>query len=400
MGCIGSHPALKQSATPRLLIGKRRRLAAAAGLLPTPLSPRHGRRRGRRPGLESFDDGVCRGEAVGGVLRHHRLDHAAELTAEMAGQFTNRGRLVREMPLHLFAAGAPREWHLAGDGEVERAAEGVDVGRGADVVGHPDLLGSDVVHRANHPPEPARFLLELRAGQTEIEHLDASIRHHEQVARLDVAVDEPLLMGIGEAAGRLRDHRGRQRLIERPVLEHLPLEVEPRDQFRDEIVDHRVVAGVVGPDEVLVVEPAEHPHLPAEGGLAFRRRLGPWKHLDRHLAAHHRVLGPKDLPHPAAGDLAEHGVLPEPEPPPAGQDFPGLKGGEQFLGHELVGDGLIPVRPAGRVWIEDAPEGGFGGRQLAFVDQAAGERRLPEAGWIAAGRLIGRNGRAGGEFFG
>ena len=139
-----------------------------------------------------------------------------------------------------------------------------------------------------------------------------------------------------------------------------------------------------------MVEPAEHPHLTAECRLALGGRLRAGQHLDGHLPAHHGVLRPKYLPHAPPSHLVENGVLAEAKPPPAGQDLAGLKGREQFVLHEPVGHGLIPLRGRGDRLVEHLRGRRLGRGYLRLIQQAARQRRFPEAGPLTTG-LFGRS---------
>ena len=123
----------------------------------------------------------------------------------MRGELADVQWQLGEMPLHLFPPGAPRKRHLTRHDEVEGAAERVDVGRRADIIGSADLLGGDVVHRADDPPEPRLLLLDLRARQADVEHLDPALGQHQDVAWFDIAVNQPVLVGVGQAPGSLGD---------------------------------------------------------------------------------------------------------------------------------------------------------------------------------------------------
>jgi len=72
-------------------------------------------------------------------------------------------------------------------------------------------------------------------GQTKVQHLDRAVGCDLDVARLEVAVNEPLFLGSLE---RFADLPGdRQRLVHRysALLEPVG-QREPFDEFRDEVV--------------------------------------------------------------------------------------------------------------------------------------------------------------------
>ena len=278
------------------------------------------------------------------------------------------------MPAGLFLARAPGKRHLSHEGIVERAPESVDVGGRPSLVGRANLLGSHVVHRADHPPEACRFLLHDAAGQAEIEHLHPTVGRDEQVARLHVAMHEALVVGVCQPAGGLHDDRRSRDIVQHAIPSHLLSQVEPVNQLGDEVIHLAVVPGIERPHEVVVIEPAEQADLAPEGGFRLGRRLLARQHLDGHLAAHHHVLR---LEHPAHAPLAdgiEDLVLAEGELAAADEHLLGLKRREQALGDEQVGQRPIVrhIAPLGR----PRTHFGLGGIHLGGRHEAAGQRRF------------------------
>jgi hypothetical protein len=76
------------------------------------------------------------------------------------------------------------------------------------------LLGRHVLQRADHAALRARgFAGILDAGDAEVGELDAPARLDQQVGRLDVAVDDALLVRVVERAEQVADDL--QRLLQR-----------------------------------------------------------------------------------------------------------------------------------------------------------------------------------------
>ena len=97
------------------------------------------------------------------------------------------------------------ERRRAGQQFVEQHAERIDVGARVDVqAAHLGLLGAHVQRRADHLREVGvdRALGQLlvdRFGHAEVDDLGhrlAVVRRDQHVRRLDVAVDDPFLMGV------------------------------------------------------------------------------------------------------------------------------------------------------------------------------------------------------------
>ena len=128
------------------------------------------------------------------------------------------GRIVMEDRAHQVCCGGAFERAAAGEHLVEDRAEGEDVGAVIDVL-RAHLLGRHVRDGAHHRAGRGGHLLRRRVGiavrrgelgQTEVEDLDSSVFADEKVLRLEVAMDDALLVRGRES---VRDLDG--------VVEHL-----------------------------------------------------------------------------------------------------------------------------------------------------------------------------------
>ncbi len=206
-----------------------------------------------------------------------------------------------------WAVGPGERW-LARDHLVDHAAERVDVSSPVDVGGSAGLLGTHVLRRADRQAGPGDRLLVAshRPGDPEVGHHGVPIGDQD-VGRLDVAVDEASLVGIGQRLGHLAPeakglaHRelllaGKTRR-KRLALDYRHHVVE--DPLRRARIVHGEDVGVaqLGSDLHLAQEP-----LGAEGLGQLRTH-----HLDRHLPLVLEVLGQVDRGHPA---FPEHVVDP------------------------------------------------------------------------------------------
>src|SRR5262249_40372931 len=93
------------------------------------------------------------------------------------------------------------EGHAAGEQLVEDHPQGVDVGGGADGVGAP-LLGGHVVRRADDGPAGPRLGGGEEDGQAEVGGGRLAGAGEQDVLGLEVAVDDPLVVGLGEGQGQ------------------------------------------------------------------------------------------------------------------------------------------------------------------------------------------------------
>ena len=126
-------------------------------------------------------------------------------------------------------------------------------------------------------------------GEAEIDHLHAPVRGEQEIARLDVAMDEvSVVRGLKAGRGLSRPLAGtRDRL--RSVIVNEVLDVAARDELEHQVMHGRFARAGRGQDsrvecrhEVRVVERCQRPHLGTEsanelGGDVFVDR----QHLDR-----------------------------------------------------------------------------------------------------------------------
>ena len=168
---------------------------------------------GRRDRLEDEGEVPRRLKTLAGNL----LDAAPEHLLERGKpQRRAQGRqLFPEDGGHGLGRRFPRESALRGEELVDDDPEAEDVGAVVDVV-TADLLGRHVGGR----PEDDAGLREHRRrgravgrgllGEAEVQDLETAVRRDEQVLGLEVAVDDPLLVGGGEALREL------DRVVDRP----------------------------------------------------------------------------------------------------------------------------------------------------------------------------------------
>ena len=94
------------------------------------------------------------------------------------------------------------------------------------------------------------FVVVEEAGQAEVEDLDDAGAVHEQVGRLDVAVDQAGLVGVLQAEGGLMDVVGGANRVKRAAALDQVLEADAVDVLHDEEVEFAVPVHVVGADDV------------------------------------------------------------------------------------------------------------------------------------------------------
>ena len=202
----------------------------------------------------------------------------------------------------------PARQHL-----VEDHAGGVDVGAGVDRLAE-RLLGREVLGRAEDDAGlgqrlPAALGLG-HLGDAEVEDLDhvalaVALDQHD-VLRLEIAVHDAGRVRVVEPAEDLALDRQRALDGHRTGGDRRP-QRGPGQELHGEKERPVTGAAKVGRgDDVGVVEPAGRFGLALEpaGELLLARQLRQ-EDLDRQIAAHHRVLGAVDGPHPADADAAD-----------------------------------------------------------------------------------------------
>ena len=92
----------------------------------------------------------------------------------------------------------------AGQQFVQHDAQRVDIGPDVEVIHHPvELLGAHVLQRAHDASVASQHRGERRvllhaSGDTEVDDLRLAGRAHQNIARLQVAVDDSLVMAVGD----------------------------------------------------------------------------------------------------------------------------------------------------------------------------------------------------------
>jgi hypothetical protein len=148
--------------------------------------------------------------------------------------------------------------------------------------------------------------------EPEVQHLDQPARGQHHVPGLEIAVDDPALVGGLE---RFRDlgtdveRLGRlERPARQPLAQRLPFHPLQHERERSALV----LFEAVDDGDVGVVERGEGERLAPEAHQAFGILRQPARqHLERHLAAQALVASERDFAHSARAKRAEQRVVPE-----------------------------------------------------------------------------------------
>ncbi len=239
---------------------------------------------GRILGVQPLDD---LGEPLGG-LRVQLADRRGVAVADAADDLD--GRLAAERR----AAGRHRVEHAPQAEQVRAAVERLA----------PGLLRGHVRRRAGQGAVLRHPRVVDGARQAEIGDLHPCqlVLEHD-VRRLDVAVDQPLRVGRGQARGDLHPDAQQLLQLERAELVDPLLERDPGDELHDQEGPAAPLADGMDRDDVRVAD--RRGRLRLAGEPPTRGRVGRplrGQHLDRHVSVQRRVLTLVDDPHPAPAD--------------------------------------------------------------------------------------------------
>ena len=268
---------------------------------------RHAERRGE---LRDARLAVARG--LGQRPGEHRPDGLRNRPCHTARQ----GRLLGEMLGHDGMDGRAGERRHAGQHLVHHARQRVEIGARVEVAGAARLLGTHVRRRADDDAG-AGELRRLRVGRPrdpEVRHQRAAVRREQDVLRLHVPVDHPVLVGVVQAARHVA--RDAERVFPRkrthpaqPLPQRLALDVrhgEPEDRIAGR--GGGDLARVVDRDHMRMLQPGGEHDLAEEPVAAERGRQLRAQHLERDRAVVAEVPREPDGGHATVPELALDGV--------------------------------------------------------------------------------------------
>ena len=189
-------------------------------------------------------------------------------------------------------------------------AHGVDVGAGVDAPARP-LLGSHVVRRSQKRTgvgHRQRLAVDDVPGEPEVGDLDAIVKKQD-VARLDVAVNDSAFVSLHQAAGDAgHDRKGFRHIEPRFFLEQL-IQAFTGDEFEHEVGDAVILVVFEQVDDVGIVGLGQQPGFLAKAP-ENRRVLGLFapQDLDGDDGTVGRVEGAIDDSLPAFAQLLEQAI--------------------------------------------------------------------------------------------
>ncbi len=295
--------------------GRRDRQGPAADRPPNfteePLTPSQNGLAGR----ESFQilrQGHGRCVAVAQVLGHRFQADGFQVPVRVRRQLPRRRRRIGlNLPQH-FAAGA-LEGRTTAQQVVQHGAQGVDIRGGAHLLDSARGLFRGHVRGRAHDLAVLRQLAALAAqffGQAEIhQHRLAGFGVDHDVGRLDVAVQDAVLVGIRDGANESGQHFRSLACVRtpglRPFRQRLALDIRHAD-----IRPLADLPDFVDGADIGMPQLGRRTSFAQESLLILVVRPGSRaRQFDGHHAVQLRVPGPQDDPHPAAAQDAEELVI-------------------------------------------------------------------------------------------
>ena len=208
--------------------------------------------------------------AVGRAKPGRLQTDAFQLRRDRLVERARRRRLARRDALHHLLARRRLERAATGQQLVKDHAKAVDIRTRVNAMAFiPRLLGAHVGDGADEGGASAHVLLPQR--QAEIDEHGTAARYEEDVARLDVAVDEAALVCVLQRQGDVLDNF--DRLVQRHAsLANAAAQIDAIDQLRD---DETLPGGgstdVIDGDDAGMIEPGEDAGLFEEGLVRARR---------------------------------------------------------------------------------------------------------------------------------
>ena len=199
-------------------------------------------------GVEDIAELVGGLEAIGCVFLHALEDDALQRGVHAGVDLRGRnGQLVDLLEGDGDGVVAVKG-NAAGGALVHHHAQRVDVAGGAQVLAT-RLLGRDVVGGAQHVVVLGEVAV-LGTRDAEVHYLDVAVGQHHDVLRLDVAMDDLMLVGHRERPADLGADLGDLLGVEGPVAADAALEVGAAQVLHDDVVRVAVLTPVVHADDI------------------------------------------------------------------------------------------------------------------------------------------------------
>jgi hypothetical protein len=240
------------------------------------------------------------------------VDQVDEAAGDRRAQATEVGRVPLQPGERGVGVGLAEERDPAGEALVQHEAQRVEVGSPVETA-TAHLLRGEVFGRPHHDVVAGQVVPGAvePLGDAEVGEQDAAVRGDEDVPRLDVAVDEPGVVGGVEGRRHARADVDRQLGAEAGLHVEQLAQALAVDELHDDGLAALILEDVVDGDDVGVGQPGDRDRLAAEAlghdRVRGQARLEP---LEGHLAVERHVGGEPHLGHPALGQSPLEPVAP------------------------------------------------------------------------------------------
>jgi hypothetical protein len=247
---------------------------------------------------------------VGRVFAQALQANGREIARQSRLELTRRDRVGRANLLERLERRCGQKGRPARQHFVEDRAQGVDISRGPDFSRFSlAMLGRHVAGRADdHAARGlARSTVLVRLlGQAEVADLGDAVDGEKYVRWFQVAMDDPLAVGVLDGQGERRDHpgghRGRRRLMHQPPVQAFATHI-----FLDDERSALVAPGAENLDDIGVLEPGQGRRFDQQPG-SLRRGAGELRpeKLEGDPAAEIELLGQVDHAHAAPAAFSQN----------------------------------------------------------------------------------------------
>ena len=187
-------------------------------------------------------------EAVCRVLLHALEDDALKVGVDTGVDLARRNRQLVDLLECDRDSVVTVKGNAAGGALVHHDAQRVDIRGGAEVL-TAGLLGADVVGGSQHVVV-LREVAVLGARDAKVHHLDVAVGQHHDVLRLNVAVDDLVLVGDRKRGADLRADLGDLLGVEGAVALDAALKVGAAQVLHDDVIGVAVLAPIVDAHDI------------------------------------------------------------------------------------------------------------------------------------------------------
>ena len=221
-------------------------------------------------------------------------------------------RLLEPLFVQHFGKRLAAKHRPAGQQRVQQGAETIQVAAGVDRLPL-GLLRRHVFGRPHHVAGGRETRIAEQPGDAEVGEFQTAVGGQEQVARLDVAVDDAPVVRVAQRPADVDAHLRHLAPIERASPPQFLLQAVAVDQFHRIEQVALLLAEAEQPNDVRMVELAKRLDLGLEpDAKAFFLGQGGGEQLDRGRLARLAVNAFVDRPHAAAAELADNLIGPKP----------------------------------------------------------------------------------------